>query len=143
VLLFKLGLLSGVAASAGVMKRVLPSRGDAESDELDLVAIFDGIELESRSTAFRGGSLLSWFGGIDLDLVGAKLAPGARLRVHTLWGGIAVEVPDDWRVESTALALLGGVAVDRPKTDDGDAPVLAVEGFALLGGIAVSAKPPR
>lgn len=140
LLLLKLGFLSGVAASAAIMKRVLPSSGDQESDELALVAIFDGIQLESRSTAFRGGSLLTWFGGIDLDLSQAQLAPDAQLRAHTLWGGIAVRVPAGWRVESRMKAIAGGVAADPPRTEDADVPVLVVEGFALLGGIAVSAK---
>lgn len=143
LLLFKLGFWSGVAASAAVLKRALPSRGDEESDELALVAIFDGIELENGSQAFRGGSLLTWFGGIDLDLRQARLAPRARLRAHALWGGIAVRVPTEWRVESHARALAGGVASDPSSGEDADAPVLVLEGFALLGGIAVSARGSR
>jgi hypothetical protein len=143
VLLVKLGFWSGLVAAAALMKRALPSSGDAESDELVLVAIFDGIELENRSQAFRGGSLLSWFGGIDLDLRQAQLAPGARLRAHALWGGISVRVPPEWRVESSARALAGGVAVERRGAAhgaDADAPVLLLEGFAVLGGIALTAK---
>ena len=61
------------------MKRALPSRGDAESDEVALVAIFDGVKLESRSQAFRGGSMLAWFGGVAVDLREAQLAPGALI----------------------------------------------------------------
>jgi len=140
LLFFKLGFWAGTFAAAALMKRVLRSRGDAESDEVALVAIFDGIELESRSTAFRGGSMLSWFGGIAVDLRSAKLAPEARLTVHTLWGGIAIRVPPEWRVESSARALVGGVAIDAPRTEDPEAPRLVIDGFALLGGIAVGAK---
>jgi hypothetical protein len=140
LLLVELGFWSGVAASAAVLKRALPSSGAAESDELALVAIFDGIELENRSGSFRGGSLLTWFGGIDLDLSAAQLAPGAHLRAHALSGGIAVRVPAGWRVESRLRGVLGGVAVDPPRSEDADLPVLVVDGFALLGGIAVRAK---
>src|SRR5262245_14368805 len=126
--------------SAALLKRVLPSRGDADSDEVALVAIFDGIELESRAQAFRGGSMFTWFGGIAVDLREATLAPDARLTMNTLWGGIAVRVPPDWRVESTAKALGGGVAIKPPPVDVPDAPRLKVDGFALLGGIAVGSK---
>ena len=70
------GVYVGFAAAARVMKSVLPSRGDAESDEVALVAIFDGVKLESRSQAFRGGSMLAWFGGVAVDLREAELAPG-------------------------------------------------------------------
>lgn len=141
LLFVKLGFWAGTITSALVVKRLFPSRGDADSDELALVAILDGIELESRSTAFRGGSLFSWFGGIALDLRGAKLAPDAHLTVHALWGGVAIRVPPGWRVECSARALLGGVTIDVPRGEDPNAPRLVIDGFALSGGIAVGAKP--
>jgi hypothetical protein len=75
-LLLELGVWAGVIGAAAFAKRALPSRGDEESDVLGLVAIFDGIELESRATAFTGGSILAWFGGIDLDLREVDLAHG-------------------------------------------------------------------
>jgi hypothetical protein len=140
LLVFKLGFWAGLLGSAALMKRVLPSRGDESSDEVSLVAIFDGIELESRAKAFRGGSMFTWFGGIAVDLREATLAPDAHLTLSTLWGGIAIRVPPDWRVESNAKAIGGGVAVKPPEVEVPDAPRLVVDGFALLGGIAVGSK---
>ena len=70
LIVFKLGFWAGLLGSAALVKRVLPSRGDADSDELGLVAIFDGIELESHATAFQGGTMFTWFGGIAVDLRG-------------------------------------------------------------------------
>ena len=137
--LIAVGVTTGFAVAAAAVKRVLPSRGDEESDEVALAAIFGGIELASRARAFRGGSMLAWFGGIAVDLREADLAPGARLSLGSLLGGIAVRVPPGWRVESTVTALVGGVAVDVPEPAEADAPVLVLEGFALLGGIAVKA----
>lgn len=131
---------AGIAAAAALVKRLLPSEGDEESDEVALVAIFDGIAMKSRASAFRGGSMLSWFGGIAVDLREATLAPEAHLRVHALWGGIAIRVPPGWRVVSKANALVGGVNVDVPEPDDPDAPTLTIDGFAALGGIAIGAK---
>ena len=89
LLVFKLGVVAGMAIAAAFVKRALPSCGDEESDELSLVAIFDGIELKSRANAFKGGSMLAWFGGIDVDLSEVALAPGARLSVQTVFGRIA------------------------------------------------------
>ena len=97
------GVIGGFSAAAAVAKRALPSRGGEESDELGLVAIFDGIDLENRASAFAGGSALAWFGGISLDLREATLAPsGARLSVHAVFGGVAVRVPAGWRLESNS-----------------------------------------
>lgn len=139
LLLFKLGALVGMIAAAAFFKRVVRSRGDAESDELALVAILDGVELESRSKAFRGGSMLAWLGGIDADLTNAELAPGARLSVHALFGGIDVTIPPTWRVESDTKALMGGIDA-RGAQDDPGAPVLVLEGMAVFGGIDVGPK---
>lgn len=139
-LLVLLGFVGGVAASAAVVKRAVPSRGDEESDEVGLVAVFDGAKLASRSRAFRGGSALAWFGGVALDLRDAELAEGARLSVGALMGGVAVRVPPHWRVESSVRTLAGGVEVAPPAVDDPDAPVLTVDGFALMGGVAVGSK---
>ena len=142
LIVFKLGFWAGLLGSAALMKRVLPSRGDADSDEVGLVAIFDGVELESRATAFRGGTMFTWFGGIAVDLREATLAPDARLTLNTLWGGIAIRVPPEWHVESTAKALGGGVAIKPPQTEVPNPPRLLIDGFALLGGIAVGSKSP-
>ena len=127
-------------AAAAFAKRALPSQGDEDSDELALVAIYDGIVLKSRAKAFTGGSMLAWFGGIDVDLRDAELAPAARLNVRTLFGGIDIKTPPSWRVESSVKALAGGVDAPTPTDDAADAPVLNLEGMALFGGIAVSAK---
>ena len=141
LLLFKLGFWAGMFASAALLKRVLPSHGDEESDEVALVAIMNGIELKSRSRAFRGGSMFSWLGGIAVDLREVELADNARLDVHSAFGGIAIRVPTGWRVESTVTSLAGGVAVEVPEPESPDAPTLLLEGFSAFGGIAVGAKP--
>jgi hypothetical protein len=137
-----LGFWAGVMAAAAIVKRVLRSRGDAESDEVALVAIFDGIDLESRASAFRGGSMFAWFGGISVDLRAATLSPdGAHLDLHALNGGIAVRVPEGWRVRSNMSAVVGGVEARAPEPEAADAPTLTLDGFAALGGVAVTAKP--
>jgi Cell wall-active antibiotics response 4TMS YvqF len=137
-----LGFWAGLLTAAAVMRRVVRSRGDAESDDVALVAIFDGIDLESRATAFRGWSMLAWFGGIKVDLRGATLAPdGAHLELHALNGGITICVPDGWRLQSNLGAVLGGVDARAPEPEGVDAPTLTLDGFALFGGVAVTAAP--
>jgi len=140
LLFFKLGVWVGMMGAARLLKGALPSRGDEESDEVALTAILDGVELKSRAKAFKGGSMLAWFGGIDADLREAELAPEARLSLHALWGGIQIETPPGWRVESNVKTLAGGV--DVPTSAAADGPVLTVEGMALFGGIEVSQPQP-
>src|SRR5689334_471493 len=137
---FKLGFWLGIAAAAAFVKQAVPSRGGEDSEELDLVAVFDGVDLRSRASAFTGGSMLAWFGGINVDLREAELAPRARLSVHTFFGGIAIRTPPTWRIESNVKVLGGGVDARTPAQDDPEAPTLILEGTAVLGGIAVGAK---
>jgi hypothetical protein len=137
---FKLGVWLGLVTAAAFAKRALPSHGGETSDEVSLVAVLNGIDLKSRATSFRGGSMLAWFGGIALDLRDAELAPGARLTVHTLFGGIAIKTPPSWRVKSEMTAVAGGIDARTPAQDDPGAPVLTVDGLALFGGVAVGAK---
>ena len=140
IVVFKLGALAGMMAAAALIKLVVQSRGDEESDELSLAAIYDGVELKSRAKAFRGGSLLAWFGGIELDLREAELVPGAELTAHAIFGGIDVHTPPHWRVESDATAIVGGIDARTPAQDDPAAPLLKVTGMAVFGGIDVSAE---
>jgi hypothetical protein len=141
LLLFKLGFWTGILTSAALMKRVFPSRGDALSDEVALVAILDGVAIKSRAQAFRGGSMFSWLGGIAFDLRDAQLAPDAHLDVRSVFGGIAIRLPPGWRIESDVKALGGGVAVGVPELEAADAPTLKLDGFSAFGGVAVGAKP--
>ena len=141
LLVFKLGFWAGTFASAALLRRAFPSRGDAESDELRLVAILNGIELSSRAQAFRGGSMFTWLGGIAVDLREARLASDAHLELGSLVGGIALRVPPGWRVESDVQALAGGVAINVPEPESDAAPTLRLTGFSAFGGIAVGAKP--
>lgn len=141
LLVFKLGTYAGLAGAAALMKRALPSRGDETSDEVALVAIFDGARLESRAQAFRGGSLLAWFGGIEVDLREATLAPDARLTTTAIFGGVSVRVPEGWRVESNVRTLAGGVDVRDADGAGPDAPTLRLDGLAAFGGVSVAARP--
>ena len=136
------GALAGFLAAAAVVKRMLPSRGDEESDALALVAIFDGIELKNRASSFRGGSVFTWFGGISLDLREATLGSDAHLSVNALFGGVAIRVPPSWRLDSELGAFAGGVDVS-PGAESPGAPTLRLEGRALCGGIAVGARNPN
>jgi hypothetical protein len=142
LLLFKLGVWAGMMGAAAFVRRTVPSRGDEISEELDLVAVFDGIDLKSRARDFKGGSMLAWFGGITVDLREVELAPHAELSLHTLFGGIAIKTPSGWRVESAEMkTLAGGVDTPEPQ-DEPDSPVLTVRGSAIFGGISVAAKAP-
>jgi hypothetical protein len=145
-LFFGLTFLTAIisAITAAILKQRLPSRGEEADDEVALVIIYTGRDFASHASAFRGGSVLTWYGGGTLDLRNATLDPaGARLSVRAIVGGFRLVVPETWRVENRITAVFGGVGDAR----DGDAvlsdgPTLVLDGFALFGGIGIVSEAP-
>lgn len=124
------------------MKKREAAPQDPRADEVDLVANFEPLEFHSESGAFRGGSVTTMFGGGELDLRNATLAPGgATIRINALFGGGNLVVPDGWNVESKLVGI-GGVGDGRPKVErTADAPTLRLEGTAIFGGWGISSSP--
>ncbi len=125
------------------LKGPSPTQPEPDADEIDLVATFGPLDYRSTSSAFRGGTVATWFGGGTLDLRDATLAAeGATLRVSALFGGGNLIVPADWRVE-THLVGVGGAGDGRP---DGNPPVggptLRLEGTVVFGGWGVTSEAP-
>jgi hypothetical protein len=134
------GAFAGFMTAAAFAKRAVPSRGGEHSDDVALVAIYDGVQLRSRASAFRGGSLLAWYGGIEVDLSEATLAPEVHLTVHALFGGVAIRLPAGCRVDSTVTALGGGVDVKKSTPENETGPKVTLDGLAAFGGIAVATR---
>jgi hypothetical protein len=117
-------------------------------DELHDLAMFSGYESRVESTSFRGGRVTAIFGGMEIDLRGATMAPeGAEIEATAAFGGMELRVPETWRVEITGLPLFGGwsnkTATAKPKGATADTPapagtpVLKIKAFVAFGGFEV------
>ncbi len=131
----------GAAVYAATRRRETTTP-DPAADEVDLVATFAPLDFRSESGAFRGGTVTTMFGGGQVDLRHATLAPGgATLRMNALFGGGNLVVPETWNVE-TSLKGIGGAGDGRPMADrPEDAPTLRIEGTAIFGGWGISSEP--
>ena len=138
LLLLVAGAIAGFAGAAALLRGAVASHGNEDSDELALVAIFNGIELANRSATFRGGSVLAWFGGVSLDLREATLAPGAQIDARAMFGGVAIRVPPTWRVEAHGTAIAGGWDASAVQPDDPEAPILLVNVVSAMGGVSIT-----
>ncbi len=118
--------------------RSLPKGAGPDEEMLRASGIFSGPELASSSQSFRGASLTAVFGGVTLDLRGARPAPeGATVKATAAFGGVDVIVPKGWRITVRATPVLGGVddETDRSQPPAEDAPSLHVDAMALFGGV--------
>jgi hypothetical protein len=145
-----LGVVIGASIVAGIagalaalnFKKKAPPRPERAADEIDLVAVMDGAELTSRAPAFRGGRVISWYAGVDLDLREATLDPdGANLEVRTVFAGTRVVVAPGVPVRVTGPAIFGGVmnSTGAPEPT-AETPGLEISGFTLFGGLQVIAS---
>jgi predicted membrane protein len=104
-------------------------------------AAFGGGELKSDAKDFRGGEVLTVFGGYQVDLRKAAIAHSpAVLHANAMFGGIEIRVPRSWRVVLDGLPLLGGYSdeTEHPEVQGGvPVPELVVKGFASFGGVVV------
>jgi len=133
-------LLLGSAVAA---KFLLESNAEPETEEIDLVAIFEGVDLVSVANPFYGGKILSLFGGVNLDLRRATPAPtGIKLDLMVVMGGLNLVVPEGWRVELQGKVYAGGFSDATKTTADDDVPTVTLTGFVCMGGINVVAKSP-
>lgn len=107
-------------------------------DFIDYVNIFSGGERQIVSDNFRGGKVTAIFGGNELDLTKAKLAPGTSvIEIACIFGGTTIIVPDDWYVKLEVTPILGGFGDSRKlhagKTFSSDR-MLVIKGAVVFGG---------
>jgi predicted membrane protein len=107
-------------------------------DYIDYVHVFSGGERQIVSENFRGGKVTAVFGGSEIDLTKAKLAPGvSELEIACVFGGTTIIVPDDWNVKIDVVPVLGGFG-DSRKLNPGriidTTKQLVIKGAVVFGG---------
>jgi predicted membrane protein len=115
---------------------------DPESDivgspHLNVVAVWGGGEYRIRSQDFRGGDLVAFMGGFDIDLREANIAGDqAVINVTALMGGGVLRIPENWAVSMQVGAFMGGHTL---KTHENAqiTKTLVIKGLAIMGGIEV------
>ncbi len=112
--------------------------GMTGDDYIDYVNIFSGGERQVVSQNFRGGKISSVFGGIELDLTKAKLAPGRNdIEIACVFGGATIIVPDTWYVTIEVTPVLGGFSDSRkiaPGRTLDTTSQLVIKGAVVFGG---------
>jgi len=109
-------------------------------EDLDLVAVFGGVERRPVGERFRRADVAVAFGGAELDLRDVASASPSEVDALVLFGGADVYVPADWVVEVDAIPVFGGVTDERPHAPlsaAGESPDLVVTGVVLFGGLTI------
>ncbi|MEM6454941.1 MAG: DUF5668 domain-containing protein [Acidobacteriota bacterium] len=105
---------------------------------VNALAVLGGSRRVNGSEDFRGGDVVAFMGGAEIDLreAGILIEP-AVIDAFAMWGGVEIIVPRDWTVVCRGVPLLGGYVnnTEPPSVDTGQR--LVVKGFAIMGGVDV------
>ena len=128
------------SASPGVeYAKVINETPDSKEDFVQATSIFGGVKKNVISKNFKGGDLVSIFGGTELDLSRADFTGTATIELTTIFGGTKLIIPSDWSVKSDAAVIFGGVEDKRhiPDNPASDAKVLRLRGTVMFGGVDI------
>lgn len=140
--LFRLLLISAIGVAAAA-KLLLESNAEPNTEELDLVSIFEGQHLASEASPFYGGKVMAMFGGVLLDLRKATPAPtGIYIDLAVAMAGVNLVVPEGWRVRFEGKTIAGGFSDQTRTTADPDQPTVTLTGFVLMGGVQATTRLP-
>ncbi len=108
----------------------------AEGDDvIEDVSVFGGGERTIHSENFKGGEVISIFGGSKIDLTQANISPeGAEIEIVAIFGGSTLLVPSDWTVKLEVFNIFGGFSDKRMRSQVDSSKVLTVKGVAMFGG---------
>jgi len=99
--------------------------------------IFSGGKQRVMHQVFRGGHITCVFGGTEVDLTQAILAEGvSELEIDTIFGGVTLIVPADWRIQLKMTSIMGGFADKRSYVKENPDPsrMLVIKGSTIFGG---------
>lgn len=105
-------------------------------DRIDAVCVFGGIKKNVVSKNFRGGDVVNFFGGTEINLMQADFSKKIKLDVVQVFGGTKIIMPANWVIHSEMVAIFGGIEDKRPPQVNAAADkVLIIEGTSIFGGI--------
>ncbi|MEA2338713.1 MAG: hypothetical protein QOE82_2720 [Thermoanaerobaculia bacterium] len=136
--IFDLWPVALILAGLAIMARAFGFRTDALTSGSDstILAIF-GVRKEAvTSRNYRGGRIIAFMGGCELDLTKADMENGpAELEIVAIWGGVEIKVPEGWEVIGNALPIMGGADI-RTKAAPGGRRLI-VNGVVIMAGVDI------
>jgi len=112
----------------------------SQDDIVDSTNIFSGTKKVVLSKNFKGGEIVSVFGGCEIDLTQADMTSPADLEVTAIFGGATLIVPSNWAINhSETVTIFGGIGDKRriaPSTDT-PAKTLILRGTMIFGGMEI------
>jgi len=102
------------------------------------VTIFSSVKKKVFSKNFKGGDVVSIFGGAEINLSQADFNGTIAIEVVQIFGGTKLIIPPHWQIRSEMVAIFGGIEDKRPPQMHYDEDkVVVLNGTTFFGGIEI------
>lgn len=108
-------------------------------DFIDAVCVFGAVRKNIVSKHFRGGDIVAFMGGADINLSQADIQGEVVLDVTAVFGGVKIVLPGNWKVVSEMSAVFGGIEDKRQILQESVVAdkLLVLRGTSVFGGIEI------
>jgi hypothetical protein len=132
---------AGTASRPQPAPGAVPPGGGPVPDQ-NLVAVFSASTRKGRWQVPARINAVAIFGSVEIDLTEA-LFPQQQIQINatSIFGSVEIRVPENVTLRSNGSGVLGSFEVETHEAGDDGAPLVMVNGFAVLG--SVEAKPRR
>lgn len=144
-LISDLPVLAGTSVPAPAPAPPPPPPATHIREQQTLFAMMGGVERRGRWQPAQSTNVITIMGGASLDFREVELPRGeTEISVFALMGGVEIIVPPGMNVDASGFAIMGGFdhRESIPAGRDPNAPVLRVNGFAMMGGVEVQVRYP-
>lgn len=109
-----------------------------DGDKLSLVAAFAGNKKIVVSKNFKGGEIVSVFGGNEINLLNADFEGTIKIEIVSVLGGTKIIVPSNWQIKTEMVSVFGGFDDKRNQINLSPSDkILIIEGVNIFGGIDI------
>jgi hypothetical protein len=105
---------------------------------VEAVTVFGNIKKRVYSKNFKGGDVVSIFGGVEINLTQADFTGQISIEMTQIFSGAKLIIPPHWQIRSEMIAIFGGIEDKRPPQAHYDEnKVLIINGTTFFGGLEI------
>ncbi len=130
---------SSQSSASGDRSGFTRTTGTSFSDQVNIDAVFSGVNRRLMTKNFQGGKITAAFGGADLDLSQADFTGVVTIQVDIIFGGVKLIVPPHWDIRTEVSNIAAGLEDKRFFRDGGvdTSKVVILRGTILFGGLEI------
>jgi predicted membrane protein len=113
---------------------------NTNGEYINVHSVFGGIKKNVTTKNFKGGEIVSFMGGSEINFMQADIQQPVIVEVNNVFGGTKLIIPSNWDLKNEISAVFGGVEDKRSfNTSVPDSTKkIVLKGACVFGGIEVT-----